>query len=511
MGQGEPLTRGDERGRWRLGTPAAGRSIGLAGAVLLAVAAYTVGAVPGGVPYGRLPSAQLLAQPRYSIGMACWVLGLAGLLAGWLVLRRPARDGLLRARWVVVTTLLWAVPLLIAPPLASRDVYAYAAQGELYAHGLDPYHSGPAALPSHWLADMSPSWRDSPAPYGPLALLIARLAAVVAAGHLTVALAVLRIAALAGVLLLAGYLPRLARLAGVDAGAACWLGLASPLVAIHLVSGAHSDALMLGLLVAGLTLAAQRRFAGRVAGSRIPAPALTAATALLAGAALGLAAAVKVTALLAVPFAVLLILPVLSGRCRLVRAAVAVVAGVAVAFGAASAAAGLGFGWASAAFGAEASVQWTSLSTGVGTALGFPLRLLGLPGAGGVLAVARDLALFVVLPAVLVALWWPVRRGAEPRAVLVRTGWAFAALLAASPAVHPWYVLWPVVILAAAATDRRVVTGMVAVTVLMTVLVLPDGYNLARVTGWVGAPLDLAIVLGLGWLAVRRLRRVTAV
>jgi alpha-1,6-mannosyltransferase len=424
--------------------------------------------------------------------MACWVVGLAGLVAGWLLLRRPARDGRLTARWVLVTTLLWALPLLLAPPLASRDAYAYAAQGELYAHGLDPYHSGPAALPSHWLADMSPSWRDAPAPYGPLALLIARLAAVVAGGHLTVAFAVLRIAALLGVLLLARYLPRLARLARVDAGAACWLGLASPLLAIHLVSGAHSDALMLGLLTAGLTFAAERRF-------------------LVAGPALGLAAAVKVTALLAVPFAVLLVLPVLSGRGRLARAAVAVVAGVVVAFGAVSAAAGLGFGWASAAFGAEASVQWTSLSTGVGLALGFPLQLLGLPGAAGVLTVARDLALFGLLPIVLVALWWPIRRGADTRTVLVRTGWAFAALLAASPTVHPWYVLWPVLILAAAATDRRVVAGMVAVTVAMNVLVLPDGYNLARVTGWVGAPLDLAVVVALVWLAARWYRRVTAV
>jgi alpha-1,6-mannosyltransferase len=489
--QGEPATRAGRLGWWGTET-VRGRVIGLAGAVLLAVAAYTVGAVEGGVPYGQLPSAHLLAQPRYAIGMACWILGLAGLLAGWLLLRRPARDGRLAARWVVVTTLLWAVPLLLAPPLASRDVYAYAAQGELFAHGLDPYHSGPAALPSHWLADMSPSWRDSPAPYGPLALLIARLAAVVAGGHLTLGLAVLRIAALLGVLLLAVYLPRLARLAGVDAGAACWLGLASPLVAIHLVSGAHSDALMLGLMVAGLTLAAERRF-------------------LLAGPALGLAAAVKVTALLAVPFAVLLILPVLSGRGRLARAAVAVLAGVVVAFGVVTAAAGLGFGWASAAFGAEASVQWTSLSTGVGMALGFPLQVFGLPGAGGVLAVVRDVALFVLLPVVLVALWWPIRRGADTRTVLVRTGWAFAALLAASPTVHPWYLLWPVVVLAAAASDRRVVAGMVAVTVLMAVLVLPDGYNLARVTAWFGAPLDLAIVVGLVWLAVRWHRRVTAV
>lgn len=478
--------RRDDRHRLR-----AGRSVGLGGTVLLAVAGWTVGAVPGGVPYGRLPSPQLLADPRYALGLACWIVGLAGLLGGWLLLRRPATAGLLTARWVLATTLLWAVPLLLAPPLASRDGYAYAAQGEVYAHGLDPYQVGPAGLPSHWLGDVSPTWRDSPAPYGPLALLVARLAATVSGGQLPVALAVLRLAALLGVLLVAGFLPRLARQTGVDAGTAGWLAVASPLVAIHLVSGVHSDALMLGLLVAGLTYAAERRF-------------------LLAGPALGLAAAVKVTALLAVPFAVLLILPVLSGRARLARAAVSVGTGVVVAFGAVTVAGGLGFGWAAAAFGAAASVQWTSLSTGVGMALGYPLQLLGLPGAGGVLTACRDLALFVALPLALVALWWPIRRGADTRTVLLRTGWAFAALLATSPTVHPWYLLWPVTVLAVAVDDRRVVTGLVVATVTMTVLVLPDGYNLARVTGWLGAPVDLAAVVALAVLGVRRFRRVTA-
>jgi alpha-1,6-mannosyltransferase len=42
------------------------------------------------------------------------------------------------------TLLLWVLPLLIAPPMYSRDVYSYLAQSEIAINGLDPYKVGPA-------------------------------------------------------------------------------------------------------------------------------------------------------------------------------------------------------------------------------------------------------------------------------------------------------------------------------------------------------------------------------
>ena len=54
-----------------------------------------------------------------------------------------------------------------------------------------------------------------------------------------------------GVLLLGWGLLRLAPVPG----RALWLGVANPLVLVHLVSGGHNDALMVGLLVAGLAVA----------------------------------------------------------------------------------------------------------------------------------------------------------------------------------------------------------------------------------------------------------------
>src|SRR6185503_6822839 len=93
---------------------------------------------------------------------------------------------------------------------------------------------------------------------GPLFLLVAGWA-VALGGSLPAVVAGLRIIALAGLGLLAAGLPVLARRAGIEPARAVWTVLACPLVLIHLVSGAHNDALMVGLMVAGLAVVVQRQ------------------------------------------------------------------------------------------------------------------------------------------------------------------------------------------------------------------------------------------------------------
>ena len=41
---------------------------------------------------------------------------------------------------------LWILPLLVVAPLFSRDVFSYAAQGEMMSHHINPYHYGPGTL-----------------------------------------------------------------------------------------------------------------------------------------------------------------------------------------------------------------------------------------------------------------------------------------------------------------------------------------------------------------------------
>lgn len=471
------------------------RWVGLAGAVLLAVAGWTAGARAHHNPVGVLPTPAALAHhPGQAAGLACWLVGTALLVFAWVRLRSSE----LPVRWVLVTAGLWALPLILAPALASRDIFAYAAQGDLYAHGMDPYQVGPSALPSRWLSEMSPSWRDTTTPYGPLVLLVARLVVMVSGGNLAVALVLLRLAAVLGLLLVAGYLPRLARAAGVDPGRAAWLGLASPLLLVHLVSGAHNDAIMIGLLVAGLAYAAERR---KLLAGALP-----------AGALLGLAGASKITALVVVPFAVALVAGRLDGRYRFVRAAGAVLAAMVAAFAVVTVVSGLGFGWVSGLADTRASVQWTSIPTGVGMTLATLLKAAGLPGAGAAVAACQNVALYLVLPVVLVVLWWPVRTGGPGgavRPVVARAGWALAAFVLCSPTVHPWYLLWPAAVLAAGLARpgtavQRVITVVLAALPFLT---LPDGYNLARFTAVVGAPLDVAITVAFVVVGVRAGRR----
>ena len=66
--------------------------------------------------------------PRWA-GWLAWVAGLVLLSVAWVALRgSPAgRSGLTVGR-VALIALLWAAPLLVAPPVGSRDVYSYAAR-----------------------------------------------------------------------------------------------------------------------------------------------------------------------------------------------------------------------------------------------------------------------------------------------------------------------------------------------------------------------------------------------
>jgi alpha-1,6-mannosyltransferase len=451
------------------------RWTGLAGSMLLAVAAYLGGA---------LPSSSLSATPvsiwqgRYGpLIIALWLVGTGLLGWAWWTLR----DRVPSARWALVTVGLWLLPLLLAPPLASRDVYAYACQGASYAAGLNPYEQGVSALPCPWLDTVSHIWRDTPAPYGPLFVLLSG-AVVRATGSLTGSIAVFRLIAVAGVALTAWCLPVLARRCGVPTGRALWLALACPLVGVHLISGAHNDALMIGLLVAGLAVVVSRP--GR------PGPLLA------AGALLGLAVAIKVTALVVVPFAALAAI-VGPYRIRaLVRDGGWVVVGAVAAVVGVTLAAGLDFGWVGGlARGADA-IAWSSPSTAVGQTVGYVLVPFGVHVDA--LPVTRVIGL-VLLAVLLVWLWWRART----RDPLSGAALALAATVALAPVVHPWYLTWPLALLAGTTLRTRWIT---VAALVASFLVLPDGTGLPRYTKMPGAPLMtlLVIVVAVRWVRSAR-------
>jgi alpha-1,6-mannosyltransferase len=429
----------------------------------------------------------LLGAIEVALAGSRWVglLGVGVLAGAWFGVRGHTRAG-----WLLRTGALWAVPLLIGAPLFSGDAAAYACQGQLLGHGLSPYEHGVADLPCTWLSRSPPLWRHTPAPYGPLWLALSALAA--AAGRWWLAVGGLRIVALAGIGLGIGYGHRLTRVTGADPARAAWLGAISPLVLLHGVSGAHNDALMAGLVVAGMALATRER-TGLAAG---------AAGGVVAGVALGLAAGVKVTALVAVPFAVLLA----AGQRRvaaLARATAGVALGAAGAFAAVTAVTGLDLGWLPALRSTTGLTQWTSLPTGVGMAAGYLLRAAGRGDLSPIaLATARTLGL-AVLVALLVMLWWRARTTEQ---TVRAAGLALAATALLGPVFFPWYALTPLAVFAATPLPEPVRVRLGLVVAGLALLILPDGNSLASPTKQVGAVGDVVLVSVLVVWAVRHYR-----
>jgi alpha-1,6-mannosyltransferase len=458
-----------------LARPATVRYLGLFGALCCAADAVLFGA-PTWIRPG-VSVVSILRGPDGILIMALWIAGLAALCTAWWQGRRLDAG----RRWILVTAALWILPLLAVPPLASRDMYAYACQGALYNAGFNPSQVGIAAQPCPWLESVSVVWRDTPTPYGPLWIMLTGVAA--AFGSQVVALAVFRVYAVLGVVALAAAVPALARRLGVAEDRALWLVVCCPIIPVHVVGGGHNDALTVGLLIAGLAL---------IAGGGRPVVALVGGGALI-GAAIG----VKTTVGVVLPFAVLLAAGGLdldrAGLVRLLRRGGAVAGGAVAALVVLSLASGLGFGWAVALSGAGESRSWTSPPTAVGIAVNAVAQVAG--ADIDVVPVLRTVAL-VVLLVVLVVVWWRFRHGDQ----LAGAALACLAVIFLAPITQPWYLLWPLALMAVTVVATRWLEVAVIVSMF---LILPNGDG-----AWKPLQVPFAfLVTGLvGWVAWRGVR-----
>lgn len=200
-------------------------------------------------PTWRLTVPGIPHPPQSSLHAALWFFG--GLLlmwVGWLALFRDRRLAV-----VLVVIGIWAIPPLLSTPLLSNDAYAYAAQGAMAADGIDPTAEGAYSLHrGPFLNAVDPIWRDSPAPYGPVAVQLSAWA-VDATGHdPAAAVWSMRAYAFAGVVMTAVGVVLLARQHEVAVAPAVTAGVGGPLVLLHMIGGSHNDALMMGLLALGM-------------------------------------------------------------------------------------------------------------------------------------------------------------------------------------------------------------------------------------------------------------------
>ena len=135
---------------------------------------------------------------------------------------------------VVLVVVIWAVPLLLAPPLFSRDVYTYAAQGEMVSHHINPYSYGPdvlGATPFNELADTV--WSGTESPYGPTFLTVDGVLDQVSGHQILADLVLLRLLEVAGIALVVAATPTLARSLKHDPAHAVLIGAGSPLVLLR--------------------------------------------------------------------------------------------------------------------------------------------------------------------------------------------------------------------------------------------------------------------------------------
>lgn len=414
-------------------------ALGAVGGLLVAGAAVAIGAAhtQSLLPESIRPVQASLAGAFGTTGINLHVGGAIAALVLMSVSYAAvvALSGQLSARVVLAAIAALHAVVLLAPPLASTDIFsyqAYARMGGVY--GINPYtHNAYAINLDPVFPYIGSRWSISTASaYGPVFTVFTYLLA-----PLSIATSVYAYKSIAAVasLGLVAVVWQCARLRGKDpVKVAALVGL-NPLLVIYGVGGGHNDLLMLLAMAGGVY-------------------AILASRESLGGGLTVLAIGIKLTAGLVLPFA--LLAGGAGGRSRSSRARVAI--------GAAGGLAALA-ALSVSVFGAGSfdMLRWVITSQSKGGWLSIPGAIssrLGLPTVGRVTG-------YVLAGAFVVTLCWLLRRVWRGKMDwLDGAGWAMLAMLVASSSLLPWYVAW-LLPLAALARDRRLATTAVAFTALV--------------------------------------------
>ncbi|MDV8001865.1 polyprenol phosphomannose-dependent alpha 1,6 mannosyltransferase MptB [Rhodococcus sp. IEGM 1408] len=455
---------------------------GILGSVLLTLGSYGAGALP--VDGGPAAAVGLLG---FTFGhgqilalILCWV-GVALLVTSWLSLGPRAMSGRLPTRDAVWATALWSLPLLPAIPVFSRDAWSYLAQGAMTAAGADPYEFGPEANPGPFTDEVSPDWRSTETPYGPLHLLLMRIIVGMSGGHPTAGVFLLRLAVLAALAALVALVVAAARRTGVDAAAAVWMACASPIAVIHLAGGLHNEIFPLVACLAAVVFT----FDGRRAS---------------AGAAIGIAVAFKATAVIVAPFLLWIALAQRRGDpaarrpvVRSLRDTVFAAAAAVAVFALITLVSGTGLGWLGAIAVSDRVINYLSAPTAVAHIVH---AVADSPGFEDVLAVTRR-AGQVVLALTLVAVWWFHRRDrlTAVRGIML----ALLAFVVLNSLAWPWYHVWVAAFWVLARPGRRATTAAVGVSVFLVMAIGPNGSTSLYSPALVAISVIASLLAGWWW------------
>lgn len=411
--------------------------VGVVGSVLMAASSWWAGATPASAVTDPPAVVSVLSHnSAWAVG-AFWI-GLVVTIGAWLLIGHQLLEGgSVSLRHLRFTGAAWAAPFVFSMPLASRDEWAYAAQGHLAATGHNPYTVTPLDQFDLFSANVSPRWQGSASPYGPLWTWLNRGVNDLTGLHLSLTVLLLRLLSLVGLAMLIWTVPVLAARLGGRPSIGVWTVVLNPLTVLHLVGGAHNDLLMIGLLSVGLYVVTGPGSRWRVLA--------------LAGAVTAMAAAIKLPAIIAVPF-----LPLLWAYTRSevpparhwpdVRARLPQLA----------------TGLAAAGGGAVAVTVVATLLAGYGLTW---TDNLNTGGHGG--GIVGGISILLALTAAwLLTLRWP------PAPMLAV---ALGAVVLITPAALPWYWMWVLAIAGCLVSQRAAVLAMAVWSVALLGQTNPSG------------------------------------
>lgn len=429
----------------------------------------------------RLAGSWLIAAGVLSMGLA---------VAGFLVLLRAIRRGLVGLRTVIVLTMLANVLVVtMLPLLFSRDVYSYAFYGRIVAvYDGNPYVQTPVEFGSDDLWPLvGPKWVDTPAVYGPAFTSASSLVARVfdtPAAQVDAYRALAGLAALGTVAVIVAVTSRLRP--GREAFAVAAFGL-NPAVLFLGVASGHNDLVVALAVAAGVLLVVQDRTLASVA-------------------VLAVGALIKATVVL--PLVLVIVWAVArSDRERRARALLTH-AGLAVAIGLVFAARYMQAEDPSLGMIELAGHEgWLAPSGMVGKIFGWL--------SFGTLGWLSRVAFAVVLAVTFLRLAHDVaRRGAageHTASIAAAIGWSLLVLMLLGPVLLPWYAAWalPLVwLLPRPARVTTIVAGLALAMVQWTTepLRYPDAFNVNLAIGhWIVTPTLLGLAI---WCVVDLRRRV---
>lgn len=173
----------------------------------------------------------------------------------WSLLGTVSEESLIRFSYVIGIFFLWALPLIIAMPVHSEDIYFYLAFGKIAASGTDPYTISTSqffAENDSFRENVSNYWISSFPPYGPVHMEITGLISRIAGDNLFALFLSYRILFLFWLAIFIWCVIRISEYMNLSVPKVLWTTVLSPIFIIHGFNDMHNDMWVVAFFALGI-------------------------------------------------------------------------------------------------------------------------------------------------------------------------------------------------------------------------------------------------------------------